>query len=378
MDKRSGWVVGRVAGAPVVLQPSALVMVGLLTVLFLPTVRALSPSLGSRALVGSFVVVVLLMVSVFLHELAHALVARARGMQVRELALTLWGGHTAFTDTSATPFSSALIAAVGPATNLTLALLAWWGYLAQDGVGFVALLLYVTAYANTAVGVFNLLPGLPLDGGQVVEALVWRATGSRLAGTTVAAWTGRVLAVLVVVAAVALPGLRGQDANLLMVVWAAFIGSFMWSAASQTLRAGRVRARAEALDPRVLARPAVVVDARGSVADVLAAVGLSAVVRASADRSVACVLVTDGHPVGYVDEDALAGVPDAVAASTPAWAVGIGLPPGSLVDAGLRGIGLHSAVVRAAQRTSVLVVTDGPDVLGLLRVTDVARAMHLD
>ena len=163
-----------------------------------------------------------------------------------------------------------------------------------------------------------------------------------------------------------------------MVVWAAFIGSFMWSAASQTLRAGRVRARAEALDPRVLARPAVVVDARGSVADVLAAVGLSAVVRASADRSVACVLVTDGHPVGYVDEDALAGVPDAVAASTPAWAVGIGLPPGSLVDAGLRGIGLHSAVVRAAQRTSVLVVTDGPDVLGLLRVTDVARAMHLD
>ena len=172
MDKRSGWVVGRVAGAPVVLQPSALVMVGLLTVLFLPTVRALSPSLGSRALVGSFVVVVLLMVSVFLHELAHALVARARGMQVRELALTLWGGHKAFTDTSATPFSSALIAAVGPATNLTLALLAWWGYLAQDGVGFVALLLYVTAYANTAVGVFNLLPGLPLDGGQVVEALV--------------------------------------------------------------------------------------------------------------------------------------------------------------------------------------------------------------
>lgn len=373
MDKRSGWVVGRVAGAPVVVRPSVFVMIALLTVLFLPTVQTMAPSLGARALAGAFAVVVLLMVSVFLHELAHALVARARGMRVRELALTLFGGHTTLTDTTATPFSSALIAAVGPATNLSLALLAWWGFLAQDSAGLLALILYVSAYANAAVGFFNLLPGLPLDGGQVVEALVWRVTGSRLTGTTVAAWTGRVLAVLVVAAAVALPGLRGQDANLLVVVWAAFIGSFMWSAASQTLRAGRARARAEALDPRVLARPAVVVDARGSVADVLAAIE-----RGGQDGSVACVLVSDGHPVGYVDEDAVAGVPGAAAAVTPAWSVGIGLPPGSLVDAGLRGLGLHSAVVRASPRTGVLVVTDGARVVGLLRVTDVARAMHLD
>lgn len=356
-----------------VLQPSALVMVAILTVLFLPTVRAIAPSLGSRALVGSFVVVALLMVSVFLHELAHALVARSRGMKVRELALTLWGGHTAFTDTSSTPFSSGLVAVVGPLTNISIALVAWWGYVLQDGAGLVALLLYVTAYANAAVGVFNLLPGLPLDGGQVVEAVVWRATGSRLRGTVVAAWTGRTLAVLVVGATVALPGLRGQDVNLLMVVWAAFIGAFMWSAASQALAASRVRAQAEALDPRVLGRPAVAVDARGTVDDILAALRA-----APTDGTTACVLTTDGHPVGYVDEDALAGVPSAVVASTPAWSVGVALPPGSLVDVSLRGIALHTAVVRAARQTSTLVVTDGPQVVGLLRVTDVARAMHLD
>lgn len=354
-----------------VLQPSALVMVAILTVLFVPTVRAMAPSVGSQALVGSFAVVVLLMVSVFLHEVAHALVARGRGMAVRELALTLWGGHTAFTDTSSTPYSSGLVAVVGPATNIALALLAWWGYVLQDGVGLLALLLYVSAYANAAVGLFNLLPGLPLDGGQVVEALVWQATGSRLKGTTVAAWTGRVLAVLVVVAAITLPGLQGREANLLMVVWAAFIGSFMWSAASQTLAAGRVRARAEALDTRALSRPAVAVDASGSVADVRAALG-------DAPAGAGCVLTREGHPVGYVDDDALRGVPAALAATTPAWSVGAALPPGSLVDAGLRGIALHSAVVRGARRTGVLVVMDGPRVQGLLRVTDVARAMHLD
>ncbi|WP_169925348.1 site-2 protease family protein [Sanguibacter antarcticus] len=373
MDKRTRWVVGRVAGAPVVLQPSALVMVAVLTVLFLPTVRSMAPSLGSMALVGAFVVVALLMVSVFLHELAHALVARARGMQVRELALTLWGGHTAFTDTGSTPFTSGLVAVVGPLTNLSIALVAWWGYTAQDGSGLVALLLYVTAYANAAVGVFNLLPGLPLDGGQVVEAVVWGATGSRFAGTTVAAWTGRVIAVLVVVAAIAVPSLRGQDVNLLMVVWAAFIGSFMWSAASQALSASRTRALAEALDPRVLGRPAVAVDARGTVADVRAAL-----LTDQGAGLTACVLTADGHPVGYVDDGALAGVPSDVASTTPAWSVGVGLPPGSIVDVDLRGIGLHSAVVRAARHTNVLVVTQGSQVVGLLSVTDVARAMHLD
>ncbi|MBI9114952.1 site-2 protease family protein [Sanguibacter suaedae] len=371
MDKRAGWVVGRAAGAPVVLQPSALIMVALLTVLFVPTVRTLAPSLGPQAVLGSFLLVVVLMVSVFLHELAHALVARSRGMRVQELALTVWGGHTSFTDVSATPASSALVAVVGPATNLALAGAAWALYQTQPSAGLLALLLYVTAYANAAVGAFNLLPGLPLDGGQITEAATWALTGSRLRGTVVAAWTGRIIAVLVVALAIAVPTARGQQVNLLLVAWVAFVGAFMWTAATQALTSGRRRARVERLDLAALAAPALAVPADASVADVHAA-------RAHVAPATRAVLVSGTHPVGYVDEDALAAVPDHTADTTPAWAVGVPLPPGATLDAGLCGIALHSAVVGLARRTDTLVVVDAGTVVGLVRATDVARAVRLD
>lgn len=362
------------------LKPSALVMVGLLTLLFVPTVRTVSPELGSQTVLGAFVVVVTLMVSVFLHELAHALAARAHGMVVQELALTLWGGHTAYSDTRSTPRSSAVIAVVGPLTNIVLAALAWFGYQAQAGSSSVALLLYVSAYANLAVAVFNLLPGLPLDGGQVTEALVWAVTGSRLRGTVVAAWTGRVLAVALVAAAIVVPTLSGRRVELLMVVWAALIGSFMWSSASAALTQSRRRAKIDALDPRVLARPAVAVSADVTVADARQIVtGLG-----GEETQVQLVLVAGpqpatgvatGQPVGLVDHVALATVPEDAARTAPVWSVSVALPTVAVVDATLAGERLFSAVLRAAPHAPVCILVLGGDVVGALYATDVARAI---
>jgi len=380
VDKSTGWVVGRIAGAPVLLKPSALVMVGVLTLLFVPTVRTVSPELGSQTLLGAFVVVVMLMVSVFLHELAHALAARAHGMVVQELALTLWGGHTAYTDTRSTPRSSAVIAVVGPLTNVVLAGLAWFGYQAQAGSSSVALLLYVSAYANAAVAIFNLLPGLPLDGGQVTEALVWAVTGSRLRGTVVAAWTGRVLAVTLVAAAIAVPSLSGRRVELLMVVWAALIGSFMWSSASAALAQSRRRAKIDALDPRLLARPAVAVSADVTVAQARQI----AEDLGGDDAQVQLVLVAGpqptagvatGQPVGLVDHLALADVPENAAATAPVWSVSVALPTVAVVDAALAGEQLFSAVLRAAPHAPVCILVLGEHVVGALYATDVARAI---
>ena len=356
------------------LQPSALIMVVVLTVLFVPTVRSMNPALGPQAVAGALVLVVMLMVSVFLHEVAHAFAARSRGMTVRELALTFWGGHTAYSDGRTTPGTAAFIAVVGPATNLALAAVAWVGYLLQPETSFLALLLYVTAFANAAVAVFNLLPGLPLDGGQIAESAVWALTGSRLRGTLVAAWSGRVLAVGLVAAAIVVPTLRGQQAQLLLVVWAGLIGSFMWSAASGALAQSRIRARIDALDPRRLAVPAVAVPVESTVSQVREVARHSQLGGVQAQ----VVLVDRGQAAGYVDDAALAAVPDDVAATTPAWSAMVALAPGAVIDGSLRGPAFHAAAVEAARRSPVFVVVDSGRVVGLLRAADVARAVHLD
>ncbi|WP_245701228.1 site-2 protease family protein [Sanguibacter gelidistatuariae] len=374
MDRRQGWVIGRIAGAPVKLQPSALIMVVVLTILFVPTVRSMNPALGSQAIAGSLVLVVMLMVSVFLHEVAHALAAKSQGMTVHELALTFWGGHTAYSDAHTTPLNAAFIAVVGPLTNLILAAAAWFGYQSQPATSSLALMLYVSAFANAAVAVFNLLPGLPLDGGQIAESVVWALTGSRLRGTVAAAWSGRILAVGLVVAAIAVPTLRGEQVQLLMVVWAGLIGSFMWSAATGALAQSRTRARIEALDPRRLAAPAVAVDVETTVAQV------REITRSTQLGGIPAqvVLVDHAQAVGYVDDAALAAVPDDAAAATQAWSVMVALPPGSVVDGGLRGAAFHAAAVQASRRSPVFVVVDSGRVVGLLRAADVARAVHLD
>ena len=356
------------------LQPSALIMVVVLTILFVPTVRSMSPELGPQAVAGSLVLVVMLMVSVFLHEVAHAFAARSRGMTVHELALTFWGGHTAYSDARTTPATAAFVAVVGPATNLVLAAAAWFGYQLQPTGSTLALLLYVSAFANAAVAAFNLLPGLPLDGGQIAESAVWALTGSRLNGTRVAAWSGRLLAVALVAAAIMVPTLRGQQVQLLVVVWAGLIGSFMWTAASGALAQSKARARIDALDPRRLAVPAVAVGVQASVAQVREVARSAQLGGVQAE----VVLVDRGQTVGYVDPAALAAVPDDVAATSPAWQVMVALAPGAVVDGSLRGPAFHAAAVEASRRSPVFVVVDSGRVVGLLRAADVARAVHLD
>jgi len=94
---RSGWVLGRIAGAPVILAPSWLVVAALLTWLFVPTVQSAVPGIGTLAAwLAAAGFPLLLAVSVFLHELGHGLTARSLGIPVTEYVITLWGGHTQF------------------------------------------------------------------------------------------------------------------------------------------------------------------------------------------------------------------------------------------------------------------------------------------
>ena len=97
-------------------------------------------------------------------------------------------------------------------------------------------------YANFVVAVFNFLPGLPLDGGRMLRAVIWKLSGRPATATIAAAWAGRVLAVALLVAVPLRMGGTGGD-FVYTVVWAAAISAFMWTGAGQAIRATRFRAR---------------------------------------------------------------------------------------------------------------------------------------
>ncbi len=345
-------------------------MAAVIALVFAPTVQARAPQLGA----GSTYLValgfaVLLLLSVLVHELAHGLVAKARGLQVREFALTLIGGHTAFGGGRITAGTSALVAVVGPVANLVLAGIFAVAAGLTDAYGVAHLLLFSAAFANGFVGGFNLVPGLPLDGGQVLEALVWKVSGDRRRGALVAGWCGRVVAAAFVLWVLAPSLLAGRTPDLFGVVWAALVGAFLWSGASQAIRAAQSSRAVEAMTVSGIGIPAVAVPATAVLAEADAARGLA--------RADAVVLLSpDGRVAAYVDPAAAAAVPAYDRTHVPVTAVAVTLPAGAVVDGTLRGTALVQAVARTAQFAPVMVAVAEGRVVALIRSADVAAALR--
>ena len=182
-----GWKVGQVAGVPVLVSQSWLLIAALVTVLF---GQQLAPVLGAVGYLVALGYAGALFLAVLVHEAAHAVAARAVGLPPTHIVITFWGGHTQFESEAASAGRSVLVAVVGPLANGVLAAVAWVLAGAVDGGAVAGRLLLAFTITNLFLAVFNLLPGLPLDGGRVLEALVWRITGSRSTGTLVAGWAG--------------------------------------------------------------------------------------------------------------------------------------------------------------------------------------------
>jgi len=208
------------------------------------------------AVAVSVVLGVLLGVSVLAHELGHCLVARLIGIPVSGVRLYLLSGVSELTRTPKTPRDEAAIAAAGPAVSALLAGIFW---LAVRGVTVSTvswLVLILLALANAVVAVFNLLPALPMDGGRVLRAAVWKAFDDRGAGTAVAVVGGYLVAVALGVWSVLLVvsgGIAGALPACIGIVMAAFVAV---GAAQE--RAPRERTRWPAGVPLApLARPVV-------------------------------------------------------------------------------------------------------------------------
>jgi Zn-dependent protease/CBS domain-containing protein len=173
----------------------------------------------------------LLFACVLLHELSHSLVARRRGLHVDSITLFIFGGVSNLSSEMSRPRDEFVVAVVGPLTSLVLAGIATLlGQALASGNAVIAALLGYLAFANAMLGVFNLVPGFPLDGGRLLRAAVWAISGSLRQATTIASYTGQTLSYLLVLLGVST--LLGGE--VLSGLWMVLIGLFLGGAAAST------------------------------------------------------------------------------------------------------------------------------------------------
>lgn len=171
---------------------------------------------------------VLLFITVLIHEMAHALVARRRGLPVPRITLFIFGGMSHMSRQPATAGEEFQIAAAGPATSLVIAALtAGLGFAFRGSSEKAEAILFYLAFVNVALGIFNILPGFPLDGGRVLRSIAWKRTGSFRRATRVASSVGEFFGYGLIIAGffVLLAG------GVLDGLWLAFIGWFLLGAA---------------------------------------------------------------------------------------------------------------------------------------------------
>lgn len=359
-----GWVLGRVGGAPVILSPSWLVIAAVLAFVFHPIVQRATPGMASALqAVAALSFPIALLASVLVHELAHGAAARSRAIPVREYVLSLWGGHTQFTSAMPSPGASALVAAAGPLANAAIALGGLALLTVADLAGLALLLCWAITYSNALVAAFNLLPGNPLDGGRLLEAAVWKASGDRHAGTIAAGWVGRALAIGVVVGVIGLPLAQGRAPTTFSAVWGLVLGWLLWSGASASLRFAAHARRVSRLDLRSLARP-------------LASWPAQVTLDLLPDSPATAVAATSGGSVvGLLDPAAFAAVPRAARATTVLASVCRAVPPEALVRAASGEDALAQAA-RGAPHSSFLVLMGpgGPE--GVIAISDVEAVLR--
>ena len=223
---QGSWRIGSLFGIPLFLDPSWFFILAFVTII---NALDLYPTFGS-VLAGSagLGMALLLFASVVLHELGHSLTARSQGIKVNSITLFIFGGVASIDQESKTPGEAFQVAIAGPAVSLTLFGLFYLlsQVLPSSSVGQVLTL--DLARINLVLALFNLIPGLPLDGGQVLKAAVWKLTGNRFQGVRWAATSGKTLGGSAIALGLVLVLLTGQWG----AIWLTLIGGFIFRNAS--------------------------------------------------------------------------------------------------------------------------------------------------
>lgn len=365
-EKAPGIKLGTIGGVPVYLSSSWFIITAVITISMGTQLSQSALVPATSAFMLGFACAVAIAVAVLVHEVAHAMVARAFKWPDAHIVLTLMGGHTQFGSFKATPGASLWVALAGPVSNFVLAGIGWGLLHALDLNIYLSLLLNFFIYANLLLGAFNALPGLPLDGGRLVESAVWKATGSQFKGTIASAWVGRAIAVAVVVYFVIWPYATGQNVEIITAVVGAMVAIFMWQATTQLIAHSKMMLNLPKVVASDLMQPASAMVSQATVADVF--------IRRS-ERGGQIVLVDPrGMPVGVIDEQAISRVDPQHASGVPALAVSRALGQGAVVaeDSDGRELIDYLASVPTAEYA---VISSRGVVVGILHQQDIINAV---
>ena len=357
--------IGRFFGVPLYFAPSWLVISALLTVSYGPFIQqAVDGISASSAYLLAFGYTVLFAFCVLAHELGHTAVSLALHHRVKRVVIFLLGGVSEIETEPERPRDEFLIAAAGPFVSLVLTGAALLGYLAVPHDSMLGVLLLLLTWANGVVVVFNTLPGLPLDGGRLLRSAIWAISKSRLTGTVVGAWAGRVLAVVVFLAS--LIGNR-TGSGIFYGLVGAMLAVYLWAAAGQSLKHAQVLAKLPKLELEALLRPGLMVPADLSI---------DAALRRLWDSRTRGLVIVDAFdkPAAIVDEARV----NTIAPDRRPWVslreVARPLEDGLILPRGLAGQALLDAVRKTPANEYLVVDPDGAPA-GILATADLAAAL---
>ena len=367
---------GSVLGVPIFVTPSWLIVVGLVTLSYADFLQHAIPGTStSLSYALALVFAVGLGISVLLHEIGHTVMSRLFGLPVRRIVVFLLGGVSELAGPARRPREEFAIAAAGPAVSVLLAVGCWVISVPPDNDSAAAVLLLLLAWSNLVIAVFNVLPGLPLDGGRLLQALIWTVSRSRLTGIRFAARAGRVVAVLLALGVVALNAeLQGREPGaqlsaLTSTLLGLAVAGFLWFGAGEALRNAELADRTATLELRGLVRPAVYLPGGTPVAEAmrqLAETGASAIV----------VIDAQGRSRAVVREAEVTRLP---AAGRP-WAtvaeLARPLENGLIISDDLPADQLLQTVRRTPASEYLVIGPDGVS-RGVLATSDLARALGL-
>ncbi|MFJ9177376.1 site-2 protease family protein [Streptomyces sp. NPDC102360] len=374
-EPRGGLLMGRPFGVPVYVAPSWFLVAALITWVFGGQLDRVLPELGAARYLVSLFFAVAFYASVLVHELAHVVAALRFKLPVRRIRLQFFGGVSEIEKESETPGREFVLAFVGPLLSLVLSGVFYVAMRAVEPGTVPGVLLAGLMISNLIVAAFNLLPGLPLDGGRMLRAVVWKLTGKPMSGTIAAAWVGRALAVTVLIGLPLLTqsGALGEGAEeaggmdtLMDALLAAILAAIIWTGAGNSLRMARLREHLPDLRARTLTRRAVPVEGETPLSEALR--------RANEAGARALVVVdADGDPHSLVREAAIVGIPEHRRPWVPVSGLAQDLTDGMRVSAELAGEELLDTL-RETPATEYLVVEENGAIYGVLSAADVERA----
>ncbi|MEO5662918.1 MAG: site-2 protease family protein [Nocardioides sp.] len=359
--------IGSIAGIDVLVTSSWFIIAALISFAIAPRIEEVEPGLGALKYVAGLVFAIVLYLSVLMHEASHAIVAQRFGFNVNSITLHFLGGMTEIDGAAKRPRQEFWIAVVGPLTSIAvgLASVGVWFLLPE---GLVRVAIEGLAGANLLIGVLNLVPGLPLDGGRVLKSIVWGATGDANRGTIVAGWGGRLTAIAVLGWPVIQREVFDVPPTMFDYLLVVVLGLFLWTGATAAMSHAKMRRRLPHLVARPLARRTLAVPEDTPLAE--------AVRRAQEIDAGSIVTVTSsGRPTGIVSEAAVLATPDERRPWIPVSTVSRTLEDGLTLPATIAGEDLIMAISRRPADEYLLIEEDG-SVMGVLSTADVDKAFR--